>query len=193
MGYPDLLLRLPVWLGRIFPEPGRVYPSDEDRMRLAIELARLNVSHNTGGPFGAAVFDMQSGKLIAPGVNMVIASNCSVAHAEIIAIMLAQRKAGSFDLGGEGSPPCELVTSCEPCAMCLGAVPWSGVRRLVCGARGEDAESLGFNEGVKHPGWREAFAQRGIEVVEGVCRDEAVKVLNDYSASGGVIYNPRRS
>lgn len=189
MDYPDLLLRIPRWLGSFPAGPGMVYRTSAERMRLVIELARLNLLHGSGGPFGAAIFDMDSAELLAPGVNMVIPSNCSIAHAEIVALMLAQRRAGSFDLGGEGSPRCELVTSCEPCAMCLGAIPWSGVRRLVCGARGEDAERLGFDEGVKHPGWREAFALRGIEVVEDVCRDEAVEVLAAYS---GVIYNARR-
>lgn len=192
VNHPLLTLNLPLWLGKFLSGAKSAYPTIEDRMRFAIELSRLNVEHGTGGPFGAAVFDMRDGSLCAPGVNLVLATNCSVLHAEIVALILAQRRVGAFDLSAEGLPPYELVTSTEPCAMCLGAVPWSGVRRLVCGARGEDAERIGFDEGDKPPAWREALERRGISVVQDVCRDEAVAALKDYSERSGLIYNPNR-
>ena len=91
-------------------------------MRFVIELARQNIEHRTGGPFGAAIFETTSGKLLAPGVNLVEPAHCSIAHAEMVAIALAQQTRGSYDLGREGTI-CELVTSTEPCAMCLGAIP----------------------------------------------------------------------
>ena len=96
---------------------------------------------------------------------------------------LAQKSLGSFDLGAPGLPACELVTSVEPCAMCAGAVLWSGVRRLVCGASSDDARAIGFDEGPKHPDWASELRRRGIEVVEGVLRAEAVAVLEQLSAS----------
>lgn len=77
--------------------------------------------------------------------------------------------------------------------MCLGAVMWSGVRRLVCGARGADAEAVGFDEGAKPAAWPEALERRGILVLRDVCREQAAAVLRDYHASGGIIYNPRRN
>jgi tRNA(Arg) A34 adenosine deaminase TadA len=120
-------------------DPGRTYPTEEDRMRLVIEFSRSNVDHEIGGPFGAGVFDLETNRLIAPGVNLVTTSNLSAADAEIVAIMVAQRVVGHVDLGGPGHPPYELVASTEPYAQCFGSVPWSGVRRLVCGARDEDA------------------------------------------------------
>ena len=106
--------------------------------------------------------------------------------------MIAQRIVGDFDLGGEGQPPYELVASAEPCAMCLGAVPWSGVRHLVYGARGEDAESIGFVKGPKPAEWVGSLQERGITVARDVCRDEAVSVLRRYAEEGGAIYNGRR-
>ena len=121
MKFPEVALRLPDWVGETLAD--RVYPTVEDRMRLAVELSRLNVRHGTGGPFGAAIFERETGELLAPGVNLVVASGCSVAHAEMVAIMIAQQLIGDFDLGGEGQPPHELITSVEPCAMCLGAIP----------------------------------------------------------------------
>src|SRR3712207_7387090 len=89
MRFPRVVLRLPDWVEDTLAD--RVYPTVEDRMRLAVELSRLNVRHGTGGPFGAAIFERETGELLAPGVNLVIAAKCSVFHAEMVAIMVAQR------------------------------------------------------------------------------------------------------
>ena len=129
------------------------------------------------------------GKLISLGVNIVEASNCSVLHAEIVAIALAQKALGRYDLSDGGKEDYELVTSTEPCAMCFGAVPWSGVSTLVCGARDEDARSIGFDEGPKLADWVEALESRGITVVRDVLREEAAAVLREYAEGGGTIYN----
>ncbi|MGB3681397.1 MAG: nucleoside deaminase [Rubrobacteraceae bacterium] len=190
MHFPKVNLSLPAWVKDLV-EPGAVYPTTEDRMRFVVELSRMNVRHETGGPFGAAVFARGTGELLAPGVNLVATANCSVAHAEMVAFMIAQQALGSFDLGGPGKPHYELVASTEPCAMCLGATPWSGVRGLVCGARGEDAEEIGFDEGAKPANWVESLEERGISVELGVLREEAVAVLREYAGAGGDIYNSR--
>lgn len=193
MRFPQVVLSLPGWIEELLEEPGAVYPAVEDRMRLAIELSRLNIRHGTGGPFGAAVFDRDTGELLAPGVNLVASANCSVAHAEPMAIMVAQQKIGHFDLGGPGLPEYELVTSTEPCAMCFGAIPWSGIRHLITGARAEDAENIGFDEGTKPPRWRRALEDRGISLTIDVLRDEAAAVFAEYAAAGGRIYNSRQA
>lgn len=191
--FPDITVRLPDWVSELLAGRQEIYPTVEDRMRLAVELSRLNSRHGTGGPFGAAVFESASGRLLAPGVNLVTSLNCSVLHAEVVAIMIAQRSVGDFDLAGEGRPHYELVASTEPCAMCLGATPWSGVMRLVCGARAEDAERIGFDEGMKPEGWTASLEERGIAVVRDVLRDEAAAVLREYAERGGEIYNGRSS
>lgn len=188
--YPSVEISLPAWVADTV-KPDSVYETIEARMALAVELARLNVANGTGGPFGAAIFDRDTGKLIAPGVNLVLPSVCSVAHAEIVAIMTAQRVLGTFDLAREGFPACELVSSTEPCAMCLGAIPWSGVRSLVCGARDEDARAVGFDEGDKPAGWAKGLEARGISVQRDVNREVAAAVLSDYIARGGELYNSR--
>ena len=108
-----------------------------------------------------------------------------------MALAIAQQASGSFDLGGPGRPHYELVTSTDPCAMCLGATPWSGVRSLVTGARGEDAEEIGFDEGLKPSGWEQALIESGISVTRDVLREEAAAVLQEYAALGGEIYNSR--
>ena len=189
--FPRVILELPGWIEGLLSEE-RAYLQAEDRMRLVVDLARRNVLHGTGGPFGAAIFERDSGRLVAPGVNMVVNAGCSVAHAEMVAIMVAQQRIGGFDLGGEGQPARELVTSTEPCAMCLGATPWSGVVGLVCGACGEDAEKVGFDEGAKPQDWVRSLEERGISVARDVLRDEAAAVLREYGEGGGEIYNPHR-
>jgi tRNA(Arg) A34 adenosine deaminase TadA len=166
------------------------YRAAEDRMRLAIDLSRLSIERG-GGPFGAAVFERGSGRLIAPGVNLVVGSRCSLLHAEMVALAVAQKAVGSHDLGN-GAREYELASSTEPCAMCMGAIPWAGIVSLLCGARGADAIRIGFDEGAKPAAWVRAFGARGIKVRRDVCRAEARVVLREYHARGGVIYGARR-
>ena len=153
-------------------------------MLLVIELSRQNIEHKTGGPFAAAVFD-QHGKLIAPGVNMVTSANCSILHAEMVAIALAQKVLGRFDMSDGGREKFDLVSTTEPCAMCLGAVPWSGVSRLICAARDEDARRIGFDEGSKPANWIAEFEKRRITVLRDILRQEAVMVLEMYQSFSG--------
>jgi len=184
----EIVLRLPPWLRAIVQRENLILGSTESRMRFAIELARQNVEHRTGGPFGAAVFEAGSGRVVGVGVNLVEASNCSIAHAEMVAIAMTQQAVGRYDLGAGGGVY-ELATSTEPCAMCLGAIPWSGLRRVVCAAHGEDAAAIGFDEGAKPADWVGELRKRGIEVVRNVLRDEAQAVLQQYAKAGGLIYN----
>jgi tRNA(Arg) A34 adenosine deaminase TadA len=184
----EIVLRLPQWLLAIMQQGDHAFASAESRMRFAVDLARRNVEHRTGGPFGAAVFEAESGRVVGVGVNLVEASNCSIAHAEMIAMALAQQAVGHYDLGAAGGMY-ELATSTEPCAMCLGAIPWSGLRRVVCAAHGEDAAAIGFDEGAKPADWVGELHKRGIEVLRDVLRDEAQAVLQHYAKMGGLIYN----
>lgn len=161
-------------------------------MALAINLARRNVTEGSGGPFGAAVFEQNSHGLIAVGVNVVEHCGWSCGHAELVSLSLAEQALGTFDLGAPHLPGYELVCSCEPCVMCLGATLWSGAKALVCGARDEDARAVGFDEGPKPADWVAQLERRGITVTRDVLRDEACDVLRLYREQGGVIYNPSR-
>ena len=165
------------------------YPSDEARMAVAILVASRNVERGTGGPFGSAIFAADTGRLVAVGMNLVVQNHNSTLHGEMVAFQMAQAALGTHTLGGDGQAPHELFTSCEPCAMCLGATLWSGVRRLVSAANGEDARALGFDEG---PVFEESYAYlraRGIRVDREVMRGEAQAVLTRYRDLGGLIYN----
>jgi tRNA(Arg) A34 adenosine deaminase TadA len=184
-----LHIELPEFLVRANAE-ACVLPAPDARMHFVLELVRANIATG-GGPFAAAVFERDSGRLVAAGANRVVASCCSAAHAEVLALSLAQARLGNHDLGAAGLPACELVTSAEPCAMCLGAVIWSGVRSLACAARGMDVVALGFDEGPRPADWIGELGARGIAVTTDLLRDEACALLRDYRASGGPIYNAR--
>lgn len=181
-------ISLPAWLVESVADWRGELETVEGRMQLAIALSRENVDRCHGGPFSAIVYDLDRRRLLAAGVNMVLESNLSCAHAEVVAISLAQHAVGNWNLGVVGAV--ELVTSCEPCAMCYGALPWSGIGRLVCGGRKADAEAAGFDEGDKPEAWRESLAARGIEVISDVLREEAAEVFEHYKQNAGIIYNP---
>jgi len=181
--------RLPDWIKKTLRAKPACYPDIESRMHLAVDLARENVIEKTGGPFGAAVFEQVTGRLISVGVNLVVYGQSSVLHAEMVAIILAEQSVGSYKLNAPELPYYDLATSVEPCAMCLGAIPWSGIRRVICGARQEDAEAIGFDEGAKPEHWIRKLHERKIEVVQDILRDKAIAVLHEYKDQGGIIYN----
>ena len=161
-------------------------------MRFVIQLALTNVAQKTGGPFGAAVFETLTGRLISVGVNVVEPTQCSLAHAETVALAHAHHTLKHFDLGSTGLPKLELVTSCEPCAMCYGAIMWSGVRRVVCAARGSDATAIGFDEAPKPENWVAELNKRKVAVVRDLYREEALTVFQRYQHTRGTIYNVRK-
>ncbi len=184
----SLSLTLPGWVDKLI-DLERPYPTDEEKMSLVNSLASQNVTNHTGGPFGAAIFERTNHRLVAPGVNLVVPASNPTAHAEIVAIGMAGARLGAYHLGDDGASPTVLATSVEPCAMCLGATPWSGVSRLIIGARDADARAIGFDEGYKPENWVETLNSRGIEVTQDVLRDEATSVLQAYLAAGKEIYN----
>ncbi len=180
-------LDLPAWVTPWLAVRPGTFASDEEKVELVLDLAGEHVERRTGGPFAAAIFECSTGQLLAVGVNLVLASSACIAHAEMVAFALAGTHLRSFDLG-VGSPVV-LVASTEPCAMCLGAVPWSGVSRVVCSARDEDARAIGFDEGHKPPDWIDHLRAHGIDVVCDVERATGRAVLDRYAELGGHLYN----
>jgi tRNA(Arg) A34 adenosine deaminase TadA len=178
---------LPAWVQPFLDSWLLPLANVSQRMQLAVALSEENVRQQTGGPFGAVVVNEATSELVSVGMNLVTSAGLSVAHAEIIALTLAQSALGEWNLAHAGS--LQLVTTCEPCAMCFGAVPWSGVKSMICGARKKDAEAAGFDEGDKPDQWVRSLQSRGIVVQCGVLRSEAAAVLAHYRDSGGAIYN----
>jgi tRNA(Arg) A34 adenosine deaminase TadA len=188
-----VLLTMPAWLDEITSGKDIVIPDPEERMRWIIGLSRRNVEQASGGPFAAGVFAANSGRLLAAGVNRVEPLSLSPAHAEIMAIAFAQKHLQTWDLGHDAAIPTELVTSSQPCLMCLGAILWSGVTNLRYAAAAVDVSAiLGFDEGPLPADWPGELLKRGIKVESGSARGEAVAVLELYKKKRGTIYNSRK-
>lgn len=112
---------------------------DRVHMRRAIALSREMMEANRGGPFGAVI--TRGDKIIAEGFNKVTSSNDPTAHAEVTAIREACQAEASFSLEG-----CTIYTSCEPCPMCLAAIYWARISRIVYANSRSDAADIGFDD-----------------------------------------------
>lgn len=172
-------LNLPEWLTEI----PQITLDDQGAMELALQLAERNIQEG-GGPFAAVILDEQ-GMLLSAGVNRVLPAACSLMHAEMVAILLAQIREHNHDLSSYGA---QLYSTCAPCAMCLGALPWAGIQRLVWSADTQDAEQTGFDEGDKPAHWESGLRRRGIQAQSGLLARQGQELLQRYRSQNGPIY-----
>ena len=112
--------------------------SETDWMRRAIEIARQGIEAGQS-PFGAVI--VRDGELISCTHNTVWETTDPTAHAEVNAIRAAGKSLQSINFSD-----CEMFTTCEPCPMCLSAIHWSKLKRVVYGATIADAAAAGFSE-----------------------------------------------
>ncbi|MGB0865951.1 MAG: nucleoside deaminase [Granulosicoccaceae bacterium] len=112
---------------------------DRRHMRRAIELSREMMEANQGGPFGAVITRGET--VVAEGFNQVTSSFDPTAHAEVSAIRAACQAEQNFSLEG-----CTIYTSCEPCPMCLAAIYWARISRIVYANSRSDAAEIGFDD-----------------------------------------------
>jgi hypothetical protein len=182
MRFPSVTLRLPGWVGGLILDPDRTYPNAEDRTRLAVELSREG-SHRGKGDLSEQRSSTGRRTSSSPPVPR---PRCKPRSCP--GLLLRPREDG----GDHGHPPARWglrpgrggaatlrAASTEPCSMCFGAVPWFGVRHLVRGARGEDAEAAGFDKGPKPAEWVRTLEEPGITVERDVLRNEAAAVLRE--------------
>ena len=107
-------------------------------LQRAIEIAGNGIREG-GGPFGAII--TRDGKIIAEAHNRVVLNSDPTAHAEVLAIRAAAAFLKSHELGD-----CVIYTSCEPCPMCLGAIYWAGIKKVIYACDRTDAEAAGFSD-----------------------------------------------
>src|SRR3954468_21539246 len=112
--------------------------SDNDFMQQAVAKTREGIDKGNS-PFGAAV--VKNGKVVSCTHNTVWPDTDPTAHAEVNAIRVAAKALGTIDLTG-----CVMYTTCEPCPMCLSAIHWAKIDRVIFGASIADAAAAGFNE-----------------------------------------------
>ena len=180
----SIRLQLPDWIAGAV-QADRIFPDADSKMALAIELSQINIASESGGPFGAAVFD-EAGHLVGVGVNRVIPMQCSAAHAEVMALASSQQSVGRNRLNESGARY-TLASSSQPCAMCYGALIWAGIDELLIGARSDDVQELaGFDEGPLPDDWQGELERRGIRVQRDLQRERACAVLREYGKGGHV-------
>ena len=157
---------------------------DAELLRASFEVALRAVAAGNH-PFGAILANEQR-QILLEAENTVVTGDDITGHAETNLVRMVGKE--SY---GAALESCTLYASSEPCAMCFGAIPWSGVDFLVCGARKSDAEAAGFDEGEKVRNWVESLRERGIDVELDVMRDESARIFKYYRDTGGVVYNAR--
>lgn len=139
---------------------------DEKFLREAIRLSCEQMAAGEGGPFGAVV--VREGRIIGRGWNRVTSTNDPTAHAEIIAIREACAESGSFHLSGA-----TLFSSCEPCPMCLCAILWARLDRIVYAASRHDAAAAGFDDQAFYEEIGRAPHERSVPAEQGL-REESL-------------------
>jgi len=145
---------------------------NEKFMQEAIQLARNGVKQNQGGPFGAII--IKDNQIIGRGNNRVLTNLDPTSHAEVVAIREACQTIGNFHLQG-----CIIYTNCEPCPMCLGAIYWARIEKIIYAANRDDAKNIGFDDEFFYQELNKPLAQRLIPAQE-FMREQALAVFNEW-------------
>lgn len=200
MDFPPLSssfeLALPSWVTRELADVPDALPDRQDRVALVNRLAARNWREGNGGPFAALVVETETGRIVSAGVNVVLSGGISSGHAEVVALGLAQKRLGNWNLGAPDLPAHELVVNWRPCVQCYGAAMWSGITTLALAGSGAEVEEITtFDEGPMIENWAEAFGQRGIRVLDGLAKADALEVFREYrealDAGEITVYNAR--
>ncbi|MDE0045805.1 MAG: nucleoside deaminase [bacterium] len=154
-------------------------PDDAAFMRRAIALADASVAVLEGGPFGAVI--VCDGRIVGEGANRVTSDHDPTAHAEVVAIRDACRTLSTFSLEG-----CVIYTSCEPCPMCLAAIYWARLSRIVFGNTREDAARIGFDDDLIYREVALTMAERSIPARR-LLAGEAIATFETWNRTTGRI------
>lgn len=149
---------------------------DLEAMREAIRICREGIVAGQT-PFGSVI--VYEGQIVAARHNSVWRDLDPTAHAEVNAIRATATTRRSIDLSG-----CTLYSTCEPCPMCLAAIHWARIDRVVFGATITDAASAGFHE---LPVGAEQLAELGkspLRVEGGVLREYCTALFEEWSSAG---------
>lgn len=144
---------------------------DREFLELAIRTAGENMEDG-GGPFGAVI--VREGSVVATAGNRVVPGHDPTAHAEVMAIRMAAETLGTHDLGD-----CTIYASCEPCPMCLGAIYWAGIRKIVYASDRYRAADAGFSDNHIYEELALGNSDRSIEMIRGL-KEEGDRILEKW-------------
>ena len=145
--------------------------NDEKFIDIAIELSKKAFY-----PYGAII--VKDGQIIGRSDAEVPVSKTGFSHAELRAIEDAMQHLGGH-LCAEGGKDCTIYSSCEPCAMCMGAILYTGIERLVYAATLEDSKECVNEILAKAEEVASSCKNRKIEIVKELHRDKAAEILKN--------------
>ena len=140
-----------------------LFLKDKYFMSKALEEAKL-AFHEDEIPVGAVI--TIKNKIISRAYNMTEQLNDVTAHAEMLAITSA-----SNYIGGKYLLGCTIYVTLEPCAMCMTALKYSQIKRVVYGAQ-DTNKRAGFNS--------EGYFPKNISTRGGVLKKESEELLNRF-------------
>ena len=149
----------------------------ESFMKRAYSLAR-EAQANGDHPFSALL--VVDGRAVLECLNRVNSLGDATRHPEIDILRQASRDFPALDLGRA-----TLYASTEPCAMCCGAVYWSGIGRLVYGCPTGDLGEIAGGSFVVPCRDLLSKADRAIEVIGPVLPEEGIRIHREYWPDAG--------
>jgi guanine deaminase len=148
--------------------------TDQEFMALAIDLSAEALDDDVGGPFGAIV--VSGREVIGRGRNRVLADKDPTAHAEMLAIRAACRSVGDYQLQG-----CVVYSSSEPCPMCMAALYWARIDRVLYANVRSEAAAIGFDDEWLYVELASEMEERSLNMSR-LSSDEARTVLDKWFA-----------
>ena len=139
-------------------------------MEAAIKEAYTGVDASFGGPFGAVI--VKDDEIISAAHNTVLLSGDPTKHAEMNAISAASQKIGSYDLSG-----CRIYSTTEPCPMCLSAIHWARLDKVIFGTNIDDVARLGFNELMVSSSMMKEVGKSPLEIQGEFMREKCIELL----------------
>ena len=145
-------------------------------MKVAIDKTREGIAAGQS-PFGSVI--VKDGEVVAATHNTVWRDTDPTAHAEVNCLRPAAQALGTIDLTG-----CTLYSTCEPCPMCLAAIHWAKVDRVVFGASIDDAAGAGFCELHVAAGTLAEMGRSPLKVEGGLLREECAALFDEWKQAG---------
>ncbi len=153
----------------------------EKAMKLAIESAREGINLKEGGPFGACV--VKGDKVISVAHNTVLKDQDPTCHAEMNAIRKAAKVLNTYDLSG-----CEIYSTVDPCPMCLTAIYWARLDKIIVAAGAELASQYGWDDEAFYQELVKTSELRKIPSEKGLLAKESEAVFKEWQSLGGKLY-----
>jgi tRNA(Arg) A34 adenosine deaminase TadA len=148
----------------------------EDYMHRAIQKAREGIAAGQS-PFGSVI--VRDREVIAATHNTVWRDGDPTAHAEVNCIRRAASLLKTVSLNG-----CTLYSTTEPCPMCLAAIHWAKIDRVVFGATIADAAEAGFSELQVNARVLARIGQSPLIVESGLLQHECAALFDQWKKAG---------